>query len=101
MFHFFYQPTYGYGISVFNGYRSYSPDKRRLNEQICSLIACGKMNDRNTCGKRHVTDVQHRYTIEKLHLRAVIPVEHASSIMPGTLKYDLYPLNVREFEFKV
>lgn len=59
------------------------------------------MNDRNTCGKRYVNDVQRRYTIEKLRLRTEIAVKDASSIMPGTVKYDLYPLNVRDFEFNV
>lgn len=59
------------------------------------------MNDRSTCGKRFVADVQYRYTIEKLHLNAVIPVDRATDIMPNSVTNDMYPLRSREFEFQV
>lgn len=67
---------------------------------ICSLIACTKMDDKNSCGKRFAGDVQHRYSIEKLNLNGIFQMDPESNVFPNTLTNDLYPLNVGAFEFK-
>lgn len=71
-----------------------------VEESICSLIACTRMNDGSSCGRRFTVDVQDRYIIDKLNLSALVHMGRESTIFPNTLTNDLYPLNVGAFELK-
>lgn len=103
-FSFVFQPFYEYAISVFNGLRHYGPiDDLGTGQYVCSLIACTKMNDTNSCGKRFASDaIQPNYIIERLSLEIVVPSSQGMKAMPNTLTHTtMLPLNSNEFEYKV
>lgn len=89
---------------MFSGLRHYKPIKGLgTGQYVCSLIACTKMNDTNSCGKRISNDdIQHQYSIERLTLQTVVPSSQGMKIMPNTLMHTtMLPLESNDFEFKV
>lgn len=89
---------------MFSGIRHYDTiDDLGTGQHVCSLIACTKMNDTNSCGKRFATDaIQNHYVIERLTLEIVVPSSQGMKVMPNTLTHTtLLPLNANDFEYKV
>lgn len=102
MFEFYFQPQYYYAISVIDGYHIFSGAKEVLpSRQICSLIACVEMNVKNSCGMRFAKTIQQRYTLKRLNLKATLSAGKGTGIMPSTLANDLYPIDTRDFDFKM
>lgn len=89
---------------MFGGLRHYATiDDLGTGQYVCSLVACTKMNDTHSCGKRIETDdIQHRYTIERLTLEIAVPSSQGMKIMPNTLTHTtLLPLKPNDFDYKV
>lgn len=99
---FTFQMTYSYAISVFNGHRHFkSIENLATGQDVCSLIACVEMNNRNSCGKRFSKDVHHRYSFERLTLKTELKSSRGMKVMPNTLAHSLLPFNATEFEYKM
>lgn len=78
-----------------HGYRSYESSSNKSSaQQICSIIACTKFNDRKTCGHVHAVSlsrVYKRFRFERLDLRTDLRVSNMK-IIPNTLAMNLKPL---------
>lgn len=72
-----------------------------MSRQICSVIACGEMDVKNSCGKRFVSQIQQRFTLKKLNLKATLLANSETMIMPTTLANDLLPIDACEFKFEM
>lgn len=89
---------------MFGGLRHYKTiDELGTGQYVCSLIACTKMNETGSCGKRFSADaIQQRYIIERLTLETVVSASQGMKIMPNTLTHTtMLPLKAADFEYKV